>query len=42
VFVFLSDEKVGYSAVVRHVDSQRASFGVEFTSEPEPIEVHES
>jgi hypothetical protein len=42
VFVFLSDEKVGYRAVVRHVGSEGASFGVEFTSEPEPIDVRDS
>ena len=42
VFIFLSDEEVGYRAVVRHVASERASFGVEFTSDPEPIDVRDS
>ncbi len=42
VFVFLSDEKVGYHGVVRHIDLKRQSYGVEFTSEPQPIEVHGS
>ncbi len=42
VFIFLSGEKVGYRAVVRHVAPERASFGVAFTSEPEPIDVRDS
>lgn len=42
LFVFLSHEKVGYRAVVRHVAPERASFGVAFTSEPEPIGVQDS
>ena len=42
VFVFLSDEKVGYRAVVKHVAPETASFGVAFTSDAEPIDVWES
>lgn len=42
VFLFLSDEEVGYRALVRHVDSRSRSFGVAFTSEPEPIDVRDS
>ncbi len=42
VFVFLSDEKVGYQGVVRYIDLKRQSYGVEFTSQPQPIEVHDT
>ena len=39
-FVFLSNEKVGYEGVVRHVDTEGGYFGIEFTGEPIPIVVH--
>ena len=40
VFQFLTGEKVAYDGVVRHFSSALATFGVEFTSHPQPIEVH--
>jgi hypothetical protein len=42
VFQFLTGEKVAYDGVVRHISAPLASFGVEFTSEPQPIEVHDT
>jgi hypothetical protein len=42
VFHFLSGEKVAYDGMVRHISSPLDFFGVEFTSEPKPIEVHEA
>lgn len=41
VFLFLTGEKVAYSALVIHVCVAENYFGVEFTSDPDPIEVHE-
>ncbi len=42
VFQFLTGEKVAYDGVVRHISAPLAFFGVEFTSEPQPIEVHDA
>lgn len=40
-FLFLTGEKVAYGARVIHVNPVAVFFGVEFTSNPEPIIVHE-
>lgn len=41
IFVFPTREKVGYRGIVKHMEPQLTGFGVEFTSDPEPIEVLE-
>ncbi len=41
VFLFPSNERVGYRCQVRHVDPAGGFFGVEFRSEPQPIEVRD-
>ena len=40
-FLFLSGEKVGYRCTIRHVDRGQGTFGVVFTSDPMPIEIHD-
>jgi len=40
MFVFPTDEKVGYRATVIHVSEAFEYFGVRFDSDPIPIEVH--
>ena len=42
VFHFLTGEKVAYQGVVRHICVTETFFGVAFTSEPQPIEVHDA
>ncbi len=39
VFLFPSGEKVAYQCEIRHIDTARQTFGVAFTSDPEPVKV---
>ena len=40
VFLFPSCEKVADECEIRHVDAEGRTFGVAFTSDPEPVKVH--
>lgn len=40
VFLFPSGEKVAYECEIRHIDAAGKTFGVAFTSDPEPVKVH--
>ncbi len=42
VFHFFTGEKVAYDGVIRHISTTENYFGVAFTSEPQPIEVHDA
>lgn len=42
VFVFRTDERVAYQGTVKHLAPDNASFGVEFESDPVPIEPQDS
>ncbi len=42
VFLFLSGEKVAYRCTIKHVDPEQGTIGVMFTSDPIPIEVHDT
>ncbi|MHC4698683.1 MAG: PilZ domain-containing protein, partial [Planctomycetota bacterium] len=41
VFVFLTDEEVAYRGIVRRIDPGGRFFGLQFTSDPQPIKVNE-
>ncbi len=41
VFVFLTGEEVGYNGLITHIDPGGRFFGLQFTSDPQPIKVNE-
>jgi rRNA maturation endonuclease Nob1 len=41
LLVVLEDQKVHYRAEVRHVDPEEESYGLKFTSRPQPVEGRE-
>ena len=42
MFLFPSGEEVAYQCEIRHIDAAGQTFGVAFTSDPEPVKVHEA
>ena len=42
VFVFRTNERVAYRGQVKHIDPEGRFFGLEFKSDPQPIEVHDT